>query len=155
MGQKFIYETNYFSMPVTWIARLAQFLIGMLFLFLVDLHDQEAGLVIGVVFGTFLAIGFLVWPTDELAVDSQNIYFMKRSILPFLDRTIVYKISEIKGIGSYSRASQAGLAALFIPIISAHRVELIFNDDSSKSHDLFVRKDDLKAILSIVRKSIS
>jgi hypothetical protein len=155
MENKFISATNYFSKPLTWIGRLAQFLVSMLLLYFVDLHDQQAGLVIGGVFGTLLAIGFLVWPTDEIAVDSQRVYFMKKSIFPFLNRTVSYEISTIKGIGSYSRSSQAGVAALFIPVISAHRVELIFSDDSSKSHDLFVRKDDLKSILSVVRKSIS
>jgi hypothetical protein len=43
---------------------------------------------------------------------------------------------------------------LLVPVFNVHRVEIIFKDDSSKSHDLIIRKKELKKILLKVKASI-
>ena len=157
MKKEYIVSTNYFNQHWTWILRGVRFLVAMLFLYLVDLQELENGsniLVLGFVFAAMLAIALVVWPTDELAVDKDRIYFIRKSLWSELNRTIEYKISDFKRIGTYNMSKPAGIHALFIPVWDVHRVEIIFKDDSSLSHDLMIPKKDLKKILLMVRGKI-
>lgn len=157
MEKEYLVSTNYFNQAWTWILRGVRFLIAMLFLYLVDLQELETGsniLVLGLVFAALLAFVLLVWPTDELALDKDNIYFIRKSLWSELNRTIKYKISNLKGIGTYNMSKPAGIHALFIPIWDVHRVEIIFKDDSSLSRDLMIPKKELKKILLMVRENI-
>jgi hypothetical protein len=157
MKNEYIVRTNYFNQPWTWILRGVRFLIAMLFLYLIDLQELENGsniLVIGFIFAALLAIALLIWPTDELALDKDNIYFIRKSLWSELNRTIEYKISTFKGIGTYNMSKPAGIFALFVPVWDVYRVEIIFKDDSSLSRDLMIPKKELKKILLMVRKNI-
>src|SRR5688500_19947712 len=83
LEKEYIVNTNYFNQRWTWILRGVRFLIAMLFLYLVDLQELENGsniLVLGFIFAALLAIVLLVWPTDELALDKDNIYFIRKSL---------------------------------------------------------------------------
>jgi hypothetical protein len=102
---------------------------------------------------SLLAIGFVIVPVDELGFDKDNLYFIKKSFIPILNRTsISYPISSIKRIGYYSLSGVAGLAALFVPVTNVFRIEFTFQDNSSKSNDLFIHKKDLQRIVSEVRQ---
>jgi hypothetical protein len=157
MKKEYIVSTDFFNKRSTWIFRALRFLIGMLVLYLVDLQELENGseiLVLGFVFAAFLAIVFVVWPTTELALDKDNIYFIRKSLWSELNRTKEYKISNFKGIGTYNISKPPGILALFIPVWDVYRVEMIFKDDSSSSTDLMIPKKDLKKILLMVRGMI-
>lgn len=157
MEKEYIISTNYFNQRWTWILRALRFLIATLFLYLIDLQELENGssiLLGGYIFAALLGTLLIVWPTDELAVDNVNIYLFRKSVLPLFNRSIEYKISNLKGIGSYNMSKPAGIFALFVPVWDVHRIEIIFKDDSSLSHDLLVPKKDLKKILLMVRKKI-
>ena len=99
-------------------------------------------------------IVLLIWPTDELALDKDNIYFIRKSLWSELNRTRQYKISNFKTIGTYNMSKPAGVFALFVPVWDVHRVEMIFKDDSSSSLDLMIPKKELKKILLMVREKI-
>ena len=151
-------KTDYFYRPWTWIARALRFLMAILVLYLVDLYELEPGsnaLLIGYIFIGILAVFFLLWPTDELVLDKDNLCLIKKSLLPTANKTIRYKLSDLKGIGTYNISKPAGILALLVPVFNIHRVEIIFKDDSLKSHDLIIRKKELKKILLKVKASIS
>ncbi len=157
MEKKYIVSTNYFNQRWTWILRAARFLLAMLFLYLVDLQELESGsniLILGFVFAALLGIVLLIWPTDELALDKDNIYFIRKSLWSVLNRTREYKISNFKAIGTYNMSKPAGVFALFVPVWDVHRVEMIFKDDSSSSLDLMIPKKELKKMLLMVRERI-
>jgi hypothetical protein len=69
--------------------------MAILVLYLVDLYELELGsnaLLGGYIFIGILAFFFLVWPTDELALDRGNLYFIKKSLLPIVNKTTPYKL---------------------------------------------------------------
>jgi hypothetical protein len=109
----------------------------------------------GYIFVGILAVFFLLWPTDELALDKNHLSFIKKSLLPIANKTTRYKLSEFKRIGSYNISKPAGIFALLVPVFNIHRVEIIFKDDSLKSHDLIIHKKQLHNILSKVKASIT
>jgi hypothetical protein len=149
-----IQKTNNFSNPLTWVTRFIQFLTSMVVLYMIDLQEMQNGMVIGCVVGFLLAFALIFFPVDEIKQEGNKLYFLKKSILTFLNRVAVYDISRMKGIGSLSRGGAAGIHSLFIPTVSGYKVEFIFKDDSSESREVFVRKNDLKKIMISVREQI-
>jgi hypothetical protein len=149
------YQTNNFSNSLTWVTRAIQFLIGITVLYLVDLQEMQNGLLMGCVFGFLLAFLLIALPVDDVKLDGNKLYFLKKSIIPFFNRVTVYDISGISGVGSFSISGAAGIHGLFIPILNAFRVEFIFNDNSSESREVLLRKGDLKRILLKVRELIN
>jgi hypothetical protein len=147
-------QTNNFSNSLTWITRLSQFLIGMIVLYLVDLQELQTGLLTGSVFACLLAFVLITFPVDEIVLQDDKLLFKKKSLVPFFNRTIIYDVSRLKGVGSFSVSGTAGIQGLFIPILNAYRVEFIFNDNSSESREVLARKSDLKKILVGVRELI-
>jgi len=158
MNDIYTIKTDYFNRPWTWIVRAFRFLVAILVLYLVDLYELELGsnaLMGGYVFIGILAFFFLVWPTDELTLDGGNLYFIKKSLLPIVNKTTRYRLSDFKGIGTYNISKPAGILALLVPVFNLYRVEIIFKDESSKSHDLIIHKKELKKILLKVKELIS
>jgi hypothetical protein len=150
MNDIYTIQTDYFNRPLTWIVRALRFLMAILVLYLVDLYELEPGsnvLIGGYIFIGVLAFFFLVWPTDELALDRNNLYFIKKSLLPIVNKTTAYNLSNVKVIGTYNISKPAGIFALLVPVLNLYRVEIIFKDDTSKSHDLIIRKKELKKVL--------
>jgi len=151
----FIATTNYFSKPKTWIIRFIQFSIAMLVLYQVDLSEMTSGTQLLYACGALLAMGFVISPVDELALDNNNMYFIKKSFVPFLNRTREYKISTIKRIGFYSIVRAPSVFSLLVPVTNVFRIEFIFNDDSSQSDDLFIHKKDLQMIVSNAKRLLN
>jgi hypothetical protein len=149
-----IFRTNYFTKPLTWVVRFVQFFIAVTVLFLVDLSEMTDGIQLLMVCAPLLALAFLAFPVDEVTLDKDNLHFIKKSIVPFLNSTRHYKISEIKRMGFYSMAGVAGVFGLLVPVTSVFRIEFTFQDDSSKSDDVFIHRGDLKNVVSEVRELI-
>jgi hypothetical protein len=154
MSEEYISSTNYFNMPRTWIIRSLRFMLAVVVLYLVDLQELEhsSGILTGgYIFMGLLAVFFLICPTDELALDKDNLYFVRKSIVPFFNRSKKYKVADFKRVGSYNISKPAGIFALLVPVFNFHRVEIILKDDSSTSEDLIIYKKDLKKILLEVK----
>jgi hypothetical protein len=158
MNDIYTIKTDYFNRPWTWVVRGLRFLMAILVLYLIDLYELEPGsnvLIGGYIFIGVLAFFFLVWPTDELVLDRDNLYFIKKSLLPIVNKTTRYKLSDFKGIGTYNISKPAGIFALLVPVFNLYRIEIIFKDDSSESHDLIIHKKEFKKILLEVKELIS
>ena len=72
-----------------------------------------------------------------------------------MNMTTRYKLSDFKGIGTYNISKPAGIFALLVPVFNLYRVEIIFKDDTSKSHDLIIHKKELKKILLKVKALVN
>ena len=148
MNRNYIIQTNYFNNPWTWIIRLAQSLVAILILYSIDLQKLEQKndlLWVGYILAGLLVVAFFVRPIDELALNKEGFYHIKKSIIPFLNRTTCYNISNIKGIGVGGIFS-FGTFALLDPRGNRNRLEITFKDNSSISHDLNIYKKELKRI---------
>jgi hypothetical protein len=154
MEKQYIYQTNYFGNTWTWVGRAISFLVAAAVLFLVDLNELKAGnqfLLYGYFLVAALVIVMLALPTDELALDNEMLYFERKSLFPAFNQVVHYKISDLKGIGTYSIGGSSGIFSLLLPVWSVNRIEIIFNDDSSCSRDVITNKKELKKILLKVR----
>src|SRR4051812_27366237 len=111
MNTEFIFKTNYFNDPWTWITRIAQFVIAITVLYLVDLKELQPNadiLTVGYFIVAILGFALFVSPTDELALDKTHLYFIRKSIVPVFNRIIKCEISGIKGVGIYDMSHVAG-----------------------------------------------
>ena len=157
METKYIDQTNNFNNPWTWIGRVIRFLVGVAVLFLVDLSELQNGsqiLWFGYFFLVVFAVTSILWPTDELALDKDTLYFIRKSLLPDLNRTTHYKIADLKGIGIYNIATATGIFGLISPVWSVNRIEIIFKDNSSTSSDMTISKKEAEKILLKVRAMV-
>lgn len=151
MDNNYIIQTDYFTRPWTWIKRFLEFVIAGLFLYWISLQETETNYfwIKYLLFG-LLTIFIFVRPKDELALDSNCLYYIKKSLLPFLTQTKKYKITDIRSIGCagiFDRKTEFfGLAASGT---NRNRLEIVFKDNSSKIHGLTIYKDEL---ITIVRQ---
>jgi hypothetical protein len=134
-----------------------RFIVAFVILYLVDLQELKNGESIqlfGYFFLAFLAIIFLLFPTDDLALDKDNLYLIRRSLFTPLNRTLTYRIANLKGIGVYNISAAPGVFTLLAPVHEVNRIEITFADDSSTSQDVTVSKKEIKKILLQVRGMI-
>jgi hypothetical protein len=134
---------------------MLRFLGATVVLYLIDLQELEQGSTImvgGYVFIGLLGIFFLVWPTDELALDNDNLYFIRKSLVSYFNSSKIYKIENFERVGFYNISKPAGIFALLVPIFNLYRVEMTLKDNSSKSEDLVIKKRDLQKILLEVKR---
>ena len=143
-----LFKTNYFKSPKTWIFRGVQFLIAVFVLYWVDLAEMTDSASLLYVCSALLALLFICLPVDELAIDNNTIHFFKRSLVPLFNSTKTFPVSDIKRIGFYSIPHAISIFTLLVPASNVARIEFTFNDDSSASKDIFIRKKDLKKVVS-------
>jgi hypothetical protein len=94
----------------------------------------------------------LLKPKDDLAVKNRHLYHFENSLVPFLSRTKIYDIAEIRSIkvgGIYSSEFEV---MDFLGNGFSNRLEIIFEDDSSKTLNLRIYKKDLTFVVSLVSK---
>lgn len=153
----FILRTNYFNKPVIWIKRGLKFLCALGFLFCIstiEVHDPGPKYS-WAKYSLFVILTAYIFakPQDELALDKENLHYIKRSIFPFLSRTTKYKISQIKSIGC-GGIYDTDTELLIRGDPYRNRLEIIFKDNSSKSHDVTIYKKELKSIVKVVLRLI-
>lgn len=158
MERAYIIKTDYFSKPWTWIKRFFKFLF--LVVFLVWINTTESGGAIArydwIKYTLFGIIGLYIFikPMDELALDSKNLYYVKKSILKMFCKTTEYRISNMKSIGCggvYDRDTEF----LIKGNSYRNRLEIIFKDSTSKSHDVTIYKSELKEIVNQVLRLLN
>ena len=153
---KFIIKTNHFHKPHIWILRSIQAILALLLLYVIDL--QKLGndfLWIGYSLGILLVVAFFTLPIDELTLDTDYVYFEKKSILPFFNKTVKYQVSKIQQVGVGGSSARIGTYALLNPRICRSRMEITFKDNSSKIYDLSISKKESKEIASTIRQLLS
>ena len=144
--EAFLYKTNYFNRPWTWIKRMLVFcfFVGLMVYF----EYRDAGEIHWkYLFLLVCAIVLLLFPKDDLAIDGRYLYHFRRSIVPIFSRTKMYELKEIKVIrtaGVYSR--QFEIMEL-LGYGFSNSIEMIFKDDSSVTLNLPIYKSDLTKIV--------
>jgi len=141
MNTPFLFRTDYFTRRWTWIARVMRFIVALALLYVVDLQELKNGeniQVFGYLFLVVLGIIFLLFPTDDLVLDKDNFYIIRRSLFAPLNRTLTYRVADVKGIGVYNISAAPGVFTLLAPVHEVNRIEITFADDSSTSRDVTV-----------------
>lgn len=159
MDNNYIFKTNYFKDPWTWVKRLMEFIVAAAFLYWVYLQESDQvtdySWIKYLLFG-LLTIFIFVRPKDDLALDNHNLYYIKKSLIPLLSKTKVYKISDIESIGCGGVLDiNTEIFGLLGSGTNRNRLEIIFKDNSSKAHDMTVYKYDLLNIISKVNGLIN
>jgi len=153
---KFIVKTNDFHKPYTWILRSMYAILALLVLYIIDLQKLENGFLwIGYSLAILMVLLFFTIPVDELTLDKDHIYFEKKSILPFFNKTVKHQVSKIQQIGAGGNSARIGTYALLNPRICRSKIEIIFKDNSSKIYDLSISKKDSKEIANKIRQLIN
>ena len=153
---KFIIKTNHFHKPHIWILRSIHAILALLILYVIDL--QKLGndfLWIGYSVAILLVLAFFILPIDELTLDTDHIYFEKKSIIPFFNKITKHQVSKIQQVGVGGSSARIGTYALLNPRICRSRMELTFKDNSSKIYDLSISKKESKEIANKIRQLIS
>jgi len=153
---KFILKTNHFHKPHIWILRSMYAILALLILYVIDL--QKLGndfLWIGYSLAVLLVLAFFTIPVDELTLEKDHLYFEKKSILPFFNKTVKHKVSKIQQVGVGGYSARIGTYALLDPRILRSRMEITFKDNSSKIYDLSISKVESKEIANKIRQLIS
>lgn len=153
---KFIVKTNDFHKPYTWILRSMYAILALLVLYIIDLQKLENGFLwIGYSLAILMVLAFFTIPVDELTLDKDHLYFEKKSLLPFFNKTVKHQVSKIQQIGVGGNSARIGTYALLNPRICRSKMEIIFKDNSSKIYDLSISKKDSKEITNKIRQLIS
>jgi hypothetical protein len=154
MEKVYLIRTNYFNRPWTWIKRLLEFIGALLFLgWIGTVEASHTGPEYSwIKYALFGVATFYIFsrPKDELALDKQDLHYIKKSIIPFFSRTTKYKISKIKSIGC-GGVYDTDTEFLIKGNRYRNRLEIVFKDNSSKSHDVTIYKTELKAIVKRVQ----
>ena len=153
---KFIVKTNDFHKPHIWILRSMNAILALLILYVIDLQKLGNDLLwIGYSVAILMVLPFFTIPVDELTLDSDHLYFEKKSILPFFNKTVKHQVSKIQQIGVGGNSARIGTYALLNPRICRSRIEITFKDNSSKIYDLSISKKESKEIANKIRQLLS
>ena len=154
--KKFIIKTNHFRKSHIWILRSIHAILALLILYVIDLQKLENDFLwIGYSLAILMVLAFFTIPVDELTLDKDHLYFEKKSILPFFNKTVKHQVSKIQQIGVGGSSARIGTYALLNPKICRSRMEITFKDDSSKIYDLSISKKEAKEIASKIRRLLT
>ena len=143
--------TNYFKHPLTWVKRALGF--SLIIIFVTYLELTYPGGLFWKGFLLFVSgLYFALMPKDDLAIDDEYLYHLKRSILPFFSRTDKYKISRIKSLGIGGANSTEFEIQDILGSGFSNSLEITFKDNSSRILNLRIYKEDLVFIASKVKE---
>ena len=153
---KSIIKTNHFHTPHIWALRSIRAILALFILYVIDLQKLGNDLLwVGYSVAILLVLAFFVLPIDELTLDTDHLYFEKKSIVPFFNKTVKYQVSEIQHVAVGGSSARIGTYALLNPRICRSRMEITFKDNSSKIYDLSISKKESKEIASKIRQLLS
>ena len=131
-------------------------ILALLILYVIDLQKLGNGFPwIGYSLAILLVFAFFTIPVDELTLEKDHLYFEKKSILPFFNKTVKHKVSKIQQVGVGGYSARIGTYALLNPRICRSKIEIIFKDNSSKIYDLSISKKESKEIANKIKQLIS
>jgi hypothetical protein len=153
----YILETDYYTNTWVWLKRFAALLVALIIFFSWDFSDMPPYGQFAVYVGFILLLSALfLSPIDDLAVDSRYLYHIRTSFLPIFSRIYRYEISTlhtIRCIGVHvpgptmremtTRRYQGGYT---------NTIEMSFKDNSYKSFEVGVYKQDIVEILMKVQE---
>ena len=144
-----VLSTDYFHKSWTWYKRLGYF---MFFVFLVTAweiaEDPWDFWWIKYAILTFLSLGLLLSPVDDIAIDDTNFYHIKRSLLKFKDKIDKYDLTTIKsvrclGVHVPGLSLQEMVGTNRQLSTETNTIEITFKDGTYKSLDLAIYKKEL------------
>lgn len=154
-GNTLIIKTNYFNHYWTWIKRTILFTIIFFIILLWNSINPEYNR-LGYLFASIAFIIIFAIPKDDLVVDREYFYHIKKSIFPFFTKAHRYELSKIKSIrakGTYSGGNDLfDFVSLGNIYQSLNSIEILFKDDSSINISVAIYKKDLDEVLHNVRE---
>lgn len=151
---KYLERTNYFNHPWEWVKRSI-----ILFVLLTQLFqwNVQPDLELWRSLVILLCIGIaVVWRKADIAVDHDNFYHLRTSLLPMLSKKEKYKIDQLinirgKGYESWFWALYRGRSM----VGTDFGIEMDFKDGRSKSLDINIYKKDLDRVLKKTKELIA
>ncbi|MEK6478812.1 hypothetical protein WJR50_14795 [Catalinimonas sp. 4WD22] len=81
MQNQYIFETNNFNKPFSWVKRVFAALLAFFFVYWIDLKEFEQGadiLWLGYIYAGLMAVYIFLRPQDELALDHDQLYYIRK-----------------------------------------------------------------------------
>ncbi|HRG07321.1 MAG TPA: hypothetical protein PLJ08_01990 [Cyclobacteriaceae bacterium] len=157
MSNLLIARTRYFYKPWPWFKTIA--IIGFIGLMALswELADED-GKYSWLRYSIFaiLVFGLATAPVDDIGLDKNHFYYWRTSILPNLSKEIKFDIGQIKSIragGNHTWGSDI-FQSLLLRGGGRNTIEITLRDDSYRSLDFAIYKNDLQTIISKVKEQI-
>lgn len=153
MNNEFIDRTNYFYRTWTWLKTMG--IIGFFTLLFLSWESIDEGSEYSwIKYLIYIILVFATAPVDDLAVDNNNFYYFKTSILPVLSKVTKFEIVKIKSIRAGGKHTEGSDILQFLTMNGGGRntIEITFIDDSYRSLDVAIYKKDMQTIISIVKE---
>jgi len=158
MNSKESLRTDYFNQPWTWYKKIGYFLIFILFATAWEISEDPWDYWwIKYAILIFFSLGLFLSPIDDIAVDDQFFYHIRRSLLKSRNRVIKYDLSTIQSIrclGIHVKGfSVHELAGTNHQVSNeTNTLEISFKDGTSISLELAIYKKELIFYAEQVRK---
>ncbi|MEM6842591.1 MAG: hypothetical protein AAF632_10230 [Bacteroidota bacterium] len=152
MKNNYLYHTNYFNQPRTWVIRIFEAFVVVFLILWVDVQEVQASpqlLGVGYLFAGALAAYVLLRPVDELALDNDKLYYLQRSAIPFFNRGKAYDISNVKNIKSAIAITPILPVYSLLPgKLSRSKIEITSKSGRLERRHLTIDKQELDKIVS-------
>lgn len=152
---QYIFETNNFNKPFIWIKRIFAALLAVFFVYWIDLQEFEQGadiLWLGYIYAGLMSVYIFLRPQDELALDHDQLHYIRKSLLPYFSSKKSYTIADMKAIKSSATVSQKTPVLGFMPnLYNKGRLEIFFKDKNFVRHGVTINKKSLDEVVSKVR----
>lgn len=161
MTNKKLITTDYFNQPWTWYKKIGYFLFFLTIAMAWELSEDPWDYWwIKYAILTFFTLGLFLSPIDDIALDDQYFYHIRRSLLKSLDKVIKYDISTIhtirclgvhvKGLSMHEMVGTNRQLST-----ETNTVEISFKDGTYKSLELAIYKKELIFYVEQIRERMS
>lgn len=147
----YLASTNYFNRIGPWFEKLQRIVVvGFFLLIPLVIISETAPAFAWLLYAApvVLIICVLAWPITDLALDMDNLYHIKKSLIPYFNKTTAYPIFEIKAIrssgtwkGGWHRFARS--EGNSIP----NRIEIRFKNGVSQFHDVTIPREILDTVV--------
>jgi len=151
----YLFHTDYFHRTWTWIRRAA--VIAVLSLGIIIWNVDDETLVMKPILISIVVFYFVTKQKDDVAVSLEYFFHIKRSVLPVFTRIDKYKLEDVISIRCGGiHTDRWELVDFFNGGGTmggySNKIEMTFKDDSSKSLDLRISRDNLDKIVSLTKR---
>jgi len=152
-SKEYLFQTYNFYRLWTWTRRVFVILLSIAVIFLIDIPNFS--FTVKTVIALLITSLIIIKRKDDLAVDEQNLYLFKTSIVDRLTKISRYPISEIKSIrASGWHSDRWEIIDAFNGGINSGgnftNIEIDFNDRASFSERLSIHRKDINRMIKLV-----
>ena len=154
MTDNYIKRTSYFKQPWIWVKTIIIVFIFLVVLLTWESLDEGTSYSwIKYVAFTGLSLAFITAPIDDLAFDKKYFYHLRTSLLPALCKVNAFEIAKIKSIRAGGQLTLSMDVLEFLTARGGRRntIEIILTDDSYRSLDVAIYKEELTEMISQVK----